>query len=58
VNIEVLQCKDCNRLVVSVDDERVPTRSRAGQGHGGYKCSGQWTVLVSAEYKTEKGEMK
>lgn len=45
--IEVLRCKNCGRLVISVDDTRVPTYSWAGDGHGDGKCSGAWTILVS-----------
>lgn len=47
--IEVLKCKNCGRLVISVDDTRVPTFSWSAEGHGDGKCSGAWTIMVSTE---------
>lgn len=47
--IEVLECKHCGRLAISVDDTRITTHSWAGRGHGGGKCAGAWTILVSSE---------
>jgi hypothetical protein len=51
MNIEVLSCKHCGRLVISVDDTRIRTESRAAQGHGLGKCAGAWTVMVAATYE-------
>lgn len=51
MNIEVLKCKDCGRLSISVDDTRQDTESAAGNGHGDSKCSGSWTVQVRTQYE-------
>lgn len=37
INLEVLRCKDCKRLVFAADDTRI--------SH--HKCSGQWTVVFA-----------
>ena len=42
--IEVLQCKSCLKLAISVDGQRKSTEGQ--QGHGGTKCAGQWSVLA------------
>ena len=48
MRIEVLKCKDCGWLVISVDDVRQTTDGPSG--HGGSKCSGSWRVLAIANY--------
>lgn len=53
MTIEVLKCKSCGALAISVDDTRLTTNSRAWDGHGSGKCAGQWTVMVDAEHEPE-----
>lgn len=48
MKIEVLRCKSCGRLAISVDDKRIDTNSCAAAGHGSGKCAGQWTIQVDA----------
>ena len=50
MKIEVLKCKACGNLAISVDDLRIDTQSAAAHGHGSGKCAGHWTVQVSADY--------
>jgi hypothetical protein len=47
MTIEVLCCKNCRRLVISIDSIRQTTDGP--DGHGGSKCAGQWRVLAVAE---------
>lgn len=54
LHIEVLRCKHCGCLAISVDDTRLDTKSCAGNGHGDGKCAGMWTVLVSALHHVRK----
>lgn len=44
MKIEVLRCKHCGRLAISIDDTRQTTDGP--EGHGGSKCAGQWKVLA------------
>lgn len=49
MKIAVLQCVDCGRLAISVNDVRRPTYNGNGFGHGDGKCSGSWRTVVTTE---------
>lgn len=38
INLEILQCKDCDRLAIAINDVRF-----------GHKCSGSWTTVQSIQ---------
>lgn len=48
MTIEVLQCKHCHQLSLSVDNHRLPNIG-GPKAHKGPKCRGQWSVLATAE---------
>lgn len=55
--IEVLRCKDCDRIVIAVSDCGGPSVRQKTTGlaaHRNGKCSGQWTVLAEADYDPNK----
>ena len=43
--VEILKCKDCGKLAVSIDETRVT----------GHKCSGSWTTLLTEECEVPRG---
>ena len=54
--IELLACMDCGRLVISVDDIRIPTYSANLKAHGDSKCGGAWKILVTSESEANRGK--
>jgi len=44
ITVEALRCRDCGRLVISLDDHRITK----------HKCSGAWNVEFSEHVEPEE----
>ena len=51
--VEVLKCRNCGRLALSIDDQRIATYDTKSdhslRGHGSGKCAGHWIIVLTSK---------